>query len=95
MGMRLALTLSKNDVLEYFNLSDKYSIAEIMVPKRWVGMSIRELDVRKKYGINIIATCDADNENFEIFNTPERLFRADEKVVIVGNNESIEKIADK
>lgn len=95
MGQRLALTLSKNDVLEYFNLSEKYSIAEIMVPKRWVGMSIRELEVRKKYGVNIIATCDMNNDNFEIFNTPERLFKPDEKVVIVGNNDNIEKLTER
>lgn len=95
MGQKLALTLAKNDVLEFFNLSDKFSIAEIIVPKRWVGMSIRELEIRKKYGVNIIATCDINNDNFEIFNNPERLFRADEKIVIVGNNENIEKITSK
>ncbi|HAN21443.1 MAG: hypothetical protein A2Y15_09205 [Clostridiales bacterium GWF2_36_10] len=95
MAQKLAQILAKNDVLEYFNLSDKFSIAEIKVPKRWIGMSIRELEIRKKYGVNVIATCDYDNQNFEIFNNPERLFRADEKVVIVGDNDSIEKLTGK
>lgn len=95
MGQKLALTLAKNDVLEYFNLSDKFSIAEIKVPKRWIGLSIRELEIRKKYGVNVIATCDNDNENFEIFTNPERLFRVDEKIVIVGGNDSIEKLTNK
>lgn len=92
MGQKLALTLAKNDVLEYFNLSDKFSIAEINIPKKWIGMNIRELDIRKKYGVNVIATCDDDNENFEIFTDPDRLFLADDKIVIVGDNENIEKL---
>ncbi|PKM62789.1 MAG: hypothetical protein CVU97_03585 [Firmicutes bacterium HGW-Firmicutes-21] len=95
MGQKLAFTLLKTDVFEYFNLSDVFSIAEIKTPKRWIGMSIRELDVRKKYGINIIATCNGEDEQFEIFTNPERLFRADEKIVIVGENENIEKLTGK
>ena len=91
MGQRLALTLAQNDVLEYFNLSDKFSIVEIKVPKKWVGHSIKELEIRKKYGVNVIATSDA-SQNFEIFTDPERIFREDEKIVIVGNNDDIEKL---
>ena len=95
MGQKLAFTLLKTDVFEYFNLSDMFSIVEIKTPKRWVGMSIRELDVRRKYGINIIATCSGEDEHFEIFTNPERLFRADEKIVIVGENDRIEKLTGK
>lgn len=92
MGQRLALTLAKNDVLEYFNLSDEFSIIEIKVPKKWVGHSIKELEIRRKYGVNVIATCNRNNNNFEIFTNPERIFGEDEKVVIVGNNSDIEKL---
>lgn len=92
MGQRLALTLAKNDVLEYFNLSDEFSIVEIKVPKKWVGHSIKDLEIRKKFGVNVIATCDSSNNNFEIFTNPERIFSEDEKVVIVGNNSDIEKL---
>jgi trk system potassium uptake protein TrkA len=92
MGQRLALTLAKNDVLEYFNLSDEFSIVEIKVPKKWVGHSIKDLEIRKKFGVNVISTCDSSNNNFEIFTNPERIFSEDEKVVIVGNNSDIEKL---
>ena len=92
MGQKIALTLAKNDVLEYFNLSDEFSIVEIKVPKKWVGHSIKELEIRKKYGVNVIATCDNSNNNFEIFTDPDRIFRDGEKIVIVGNNSDIEKL---
>jgi len=95
MAQKLALTLAENDIFEYFNLSDKFSIVEIKVPKRWVGMSIKELDIRKKHGVNVIATCDNENGNFEIFTNPERLFKAEEKIVIVGRNEDIDKLTNK
>jgi trk system potassium uptake protein TrkA len=92
MGQKLALTLAKNDVLEYFNLSDEFSIVEIKVPKKWVGYSIKELEIRKKHSVNVIATCDSSNNNFEIFTDPDRIFRENEKIVIVGNNSDIEKL---
>jgi trk system potassium uptake protein TrkA len=95
MGQKLAFTLIKTDVFEYFNLSDEFSIAEIKVPKRWVGLSIKELDVRKIYGINLIATCNDEGEQFEMFSNPERIFRADERIVIMGENENIEKLTGK
>ena len=52
---RLAKNLSTPNVLEYIELSDECGIIEIPAPKDWIGKSLRELNVRAKYGINIIA----------------------------------------
>ena len=52
---RLAKNLSTPNVLEYIELSEECGIIEIPAPKDWVGKSLRELNVRAKYGINIIA----------------------------------------
>lgn len=52
---RLAKSLSTPNVLDYIELSDEYGIIEVPVPERWVGQSLRELNVRAKIGVNIIA----------------------------------------
>ena len=52
---RLAKNLSSPNVLDYIELSDEYGIIEIPAPKRWHGKSLKELNVRAKLGVNIIA----------------------------------------
>jgi len=52
---RLAKSLASTNVLEYIELSEEYGIIEVPAPKRWQGKSLKELNVRAKLGVNIIA----------------------------------------
>lgn len=54
MGIRLAQVVSSTNLVDYIDISDDYSIIEMNVPQKWDGHSIRELDVRARYGINIL-----------------------------------------
>lgn len=55
MGKRIANNMVSNNVLDYLELSDEYSIVEIVANKRLSGHSLMELNIRAKYGINIVA----------------------------------------
>ena len=52
---RLARSLSCPTVLDYIELSDEYGIIEVPAPKSWLNKSLKELNVRAKLGVNIIA----------------------------------------
>lgn len=52
---RLAKSLSSTNVLDYIELSSEYGIIEVPVPKAWQGKTLRELNVRAKLGVNILA----------------------------------------
>ena len=52
---KLARSLTSHNVLDFIELSDDYGIVEIPTPKAWVGKSLKELDVRARLGVNIIA----------------------------------------
>ena len=52
---RLARSLSSHNVLDYIELSEDYGIIEVPAPKSWHGKSLKELNVRAKLGVNIIA----------------------------------------
>ena len=52
---RLARSLSCPNVLDYIELSEEYGIIEVPAPKRWLDKTLRELNVRAKLGVNIIA----------------------------------------
>ena len=55
MGRRIAHNIISNNVLDYLELSDEHSIMEIVASQRMNGKSIIDLDIRAKYGINIVA----------------------------------------
>ena len=52
---RLARSLHSHNVLDYIELSEDYGILEIPAPKIWIGKTLKELNVRAKLGVNIIA----------------------------------------
>lgn len=56
----LAMKTGSHNVFEYIELTPEISIYEIPVPKKWIGKSIIELDVRRKYGISILAVKEKD-----------------------------------
>lgn len=52
---RLAVKLSSDAILDFFELDEDYSIYEMAMPREWIGKSVVSLDVRRKYNINIIS----------------------------------------
>ena len=58
---RLARSLANLNVLDYIELSDAYGILEVPAPRQWVGKSLKELNVRAKLGVNIIAVKHGDS----------------------------------
>ncbi len=54
-AIRLARSLSANNVLDYIELSEDYGIIEVPAPKSWIHKSLKELNVRAELGVNILA----------------------------------------
>jgi len=92
MGERLAHSMERSDVLEYIRFSDMHSIVEKTVPASWVGKTLIEVNVRRKYGVNIIAICNEDHSKINISPEPERLFREDDMITMIGSDKSIDKL---
>ena len=90
---KLARRCSANHVFDYIELDDGYSIYEIPTAKEWVGRSIRDIDIRKKYGVNIIGTKLGDVTN--ILPEPEYVFHRDEHLMIIGQRATVEKLLKK
>lgn len=89
----LAKRCSADHVFDYMELDEDYSIYEIPVLKEWIGHSMKELNLRAKYKINIIGTKLADKSN--ILPDPDYVFCKDEHLMVLGKNEDVEKILSK
>ncbi|NGP44406.1 TrkA family potassium uptake protein [Bacillaceae bacterium SIJ1] len=55
MGRRIAHHILSNNVLDYLEISDEHSIVEVRVSDKMIGSTLQDLDIRAKYGINIVA----------------------------------------
>lgn len=87
---RLAIKFGADNIFDFIELTPEIGIYEISVPKIWIGKSIIDLAIRNRYNISIIAT-KKDNKVKPIPN-PEHIFTEDETLIIMGNNEYVNKV---
>ena len=90
MGTRLARNLMGGEVVDLVELSKEFSMVEMPVPEAWIGKSLRELDVRGSYGLNIIGVKRGDNLKVNL--NPENPMEKEMTLVIVGKNVDLAKI---
>ena len=88
-GIRLGRNLASGNFLETIELSKKFSRVEIEVPKKWIGKTIRELNLRSK-GINIIAR-KGDLEDLVLIVDPDSVIQGSETFIIIGSNKDLER----
>lgn len=84
-----AMRCSSNHIFDYIELNDEYSIVEISVPEKWYGRAVNELDIRRKYGVNILAI--KKSGNIDSFVMPDTTLSAEQTMLVLGKMSSIQK----
>ncbi len=92
-GIKTAISLVSNNILDIINLSDKYSIADVAVPKYWVGKTIAEIGVREKHSVTIVAVKDRENsEEINVTPLPSYVFKKSNIAVVIGTTQAINEL---
>lgn len=88
MGIRVAHQLVTPNLLDYIELSSKYSIAELIATKRLSGLSLKQLDTRARYGCSIVAI----NKKHDLIVAPsaEDVLQEGDVMVVIGTNAQID-----
>lgn len=60
-GIRMSRKLMSSDFLEFFELSDTVSLVELLPKQEWIGKSLKQLNLRREYKLNVIAVKDHDD----------------------------------
>ena len=89
-AQRLARSLHSHNVLDYIELSEDYGILEVPAPKSWVGKTIRELNVRAKLGVNIIAVESGKETN--VATGADYQVRSGDIMVVLGESYALEAV---
>ena len=87
---RLARSLNSHNVLDYIELSEDYGILELPAPKTWIGKTLKELNIRAKIGVNIIAVENGNQTN--VSPSADYQVREGDIMVVLGDNYSLEAV---
>lgn len=102
MGIRVANSLISPTVIEHIELSEDSSIVELIPPGEYINKSLRDIDIRKKYGLNIIAIKKKmkivtkegevrEEQKINVAPEPGDMIREGDILIVVGTNEHIEE----
>jgi trk system potassium uptake protein TrkA len=91
-GKKLAKSLISPNVLDYIPLSDDYMIFEMAPPNSFLGKTIRELGLRAKYSIEVIAVRDVLSESVHMVPQADFVIKDGEVLVVIGKETDINKI---
>lgn len=93
MGTELGLWLTKPKILDRFEIDPENSIVEVVIPEEFDGKTIIDLELRKKYGLNLLAVSGQD-EKFEINPLPNKPLVKGRSMVVLGSNNNINRLPD-
>ena len=89
-AQRLARSLNSHNVLDYIELSEEYGILEVPAPKSWIGKSLKELNVRAKLGVNIIAV--ESGKKTKVSPSADYRIQEGDILVVLGENYALEAV---
>ncbi len=93
MADRLARKLVEPDILDYIEISDDIKLVEKQVPTSWFNKSIRDLSIRAKLGINVIAV--KNGVDITVAPGADYVIREGDIIVIVGKQDALDKLQKK
>ena len=84
-----AIRYTSDHIFDYIELDNEFAIFEVEIPKSWLGRTVGEINIRKKYNINIMAI--KRDGKLDLTITPETGFRENDAMLVLGRNKDIQK----
>lgn len=84
-----AIRFSSDHILDYIALDDEHAIFEVDLPQSWEGKTVIEVDVRRKYGINIMGIKKDGKLNLTV--TPDTRFSPEDTILVLGKYKDLQK----
>ena len=85
----MAIKYSADHILDYIKIDNEHAIFEVSVPKDWIGKTIGEIDIRKKYGINILGIKDGKKLNVNVI--PSQILSLELSLLVIGDYKKLKK----
>jgi len=92
MANKVARSIISPNVLEYLPIADGYTIVELAPPTAFIGKSLRDLDLRKKFQLQVIAIRDVLTEQLQLVPRATSIIKDSDVLVVIGKEEDIRRI---
>ena len=83
MGERVAKTLLSRNVVDMIDIDEDYSIMELTAPKEWVGFALKNLDVRNKFGLNILGVRSGEDAKLNFNINGEYVVKTNDQLLVI------------
>lgn len=93
MGRRVAHNLASTHILDFIEISPDFSLVEISPPAKWAGRNLRQLDLRARWDMNIIAIKTGEKVNASP--GPDTVIDIDDVLLVMSSEETLKKLRDK
>ena len=84
-----AIRYTADHIRDYIEVDDAHAIFEVEVPEEWIGKTVGELDIRRKYSINIMATKENGKINMAV--SPETVLTDNITLLVLGAYKELQK----
>ena len=84
-----AIRYTSDHILDYIELDDGYAIFEVEIPREWVGRTVGDIDIRRKYNIHILAV--KRDGKLDVTVNPDTCFTDRDAMLVLGSNKDIHK----
>ena len=89
MAKWAAIRYTSNHIFDYIEIDQQHAIFEVEVPEGWIGKSVGELDIRRKFGTNILGIKHAGKTDVSIM--PDTILSSDVSILVLGEYKMLQK----
>jgi trk/ktr system potassium uptake protein len=92
-GIRLGRRISSRSLLNYVRLGPDFSLQEMAVPARWVGRSLRDLQLPRQHGVSVVAVHDILMDQIQPVPDPDAPLKESDTLLVAGTDENLRQAA--
>lgn len=92
MGERVAKSLMSQNIIDMVDIDEDYSMMELSAPHDWVGKTLFKLDLRAKFGVNVLGVRETSNSKLNFGITADYTIHEDDTLLVIVDNDKFEEL---
>ena len=93
MGKRVAQSLAQKNIIDHLEISPEHSIIEINTPSHWADKCIKNINVRRRYGISVVAITRAETGEVKFLPNADTVLKSGDVLTVIGFTKDLDKIS--
>jgi trk system potassium uptake protein TrkA len=89
---RMARRLSSTTILDYISLGEHYSIQEMAIPDSWIGRSLRDLQLPREHGVQVVALYDVLTDVWTVVPDPDAPLKESDVAIVAGDDQTLKRL---